>query len=84
MSDPNKSLSGPLPFDFLPELRADIQEAMGMAGIYAGMAQDFAAVADDAGLAYTLRRFMAYTRAAIGSFNDLADILKRNETSEAA
>lgn len=79
-----KRLSYPLQEEVLPELREEIHEALGSAGVYAGLAQTFAAIGDDAGLAYSLRKQVAYVRHAVGTFNELRDILQRAENKEAA
>ena len=70
--------------DKLPELRANIGEAMESATLYMNLAQDFMALGDDKGTAYALRQSVAYFRFGIGTFNQLADIRTRLEQSGGA
>lgn len=65
--------------DMLPELRAEISEAMASAIVYMGLAQGFVDRGDDGGCAYALRKSVGYFRYGIGTFNQLADIRKRIE-----
>jgi len=55
-----------------PEMyREHIHEMLEMAQIQAELGTTYAAIGDDTGLEYALRRLKAYMRAAIGSFVDL-------------
>lgn len=58
-------------FDGRPELREHIAEMMLMCRHYAALAQRYAEIGDDTGIAYSMRRFHAYNRAAVGSACDL-------------
>lgn len=51
--------------------REFIAECLGMARIQAELGGTYAAIGDDAGLEYAVRRLVAYTRAALGTLNDL-------------
>jgi hypothetical protein len=42
-----------------------------MARIQAELGVTYASIGDDAGLEYAVRRLVAYTRAALGTLNDL-------------
>jgi hypothetical protein len=51
--------------------REFIGEMLAMARIQAELGVTYASIGDDAGLEYALRRLVAYTRAALGTLNDL-------------
>jgi hypothetical protein len=51
--------------------REFIEETLSMARIQAELGATYASIGDDAGLEYARRRLVAYTRAALGSLNDL-------------
>jgi hypothetical protein len=51
--------------------REFIGEMLAMACIQAELGATYASISDDAGLEYALRRLVAYTRAALGTLNDL-------------
>jgi hypothetical protein len=51
--------------------REFIGEMLAMARIQADLGATYASISDDAGLEYTLRRLVAYTRAALATLNDL-------------
>jgi hypothetical protein len=51
--------------------REFIEETLGMARIQAELGVTYASIGDDAGLEYAVRRLVAYTRAALGTLNDL-------------
>ncbi|MFC4170487.1 hypothetical protein ACFOYU_00170 [Microvirga sp. GCM10011540] len=51
--------------------REFISETLDMARIQAELGVTYASIGDDAGLEYALRRLVAYTRAALGTLNDL-------------
>jgi hypothetical protein len=52
-------------------LREFIAENIGMASIQADLVLTYAAIGDDRGLEYALRRFASYTKAALATFSDL-------------
>jgi hypothetical protein len=52
-------------------LREFIEESLAMARIQAELGATYASIGDDAGLEYAVRRLVAYTRAALGTLNDL-------------
>jgi hypothetical protein len=52
-------------------LRDFIGEHLALAALQAELGATYAAIADDAGLEYAVRRLVAYTRAAIGTLADL-------------
>jgi len=54
-------------------LRAFIGEALEMALIQAQQGVTYAATGDDVGLGYSLRKLVAYTRAAVETMRDLAE-----------
>lgn len=58
-------------YDGRPELREHIAEMMAFCRHYSAMTQRYAEIGDDAGIAYSLRKFNAYNRAAVGSACDL-------------
>ncbi|WP_160310536.1 hypothetical protein [Microvirga vignae] len=51
--------------------REFIGEMLAMACIQAELGVTYADIRDDAGLEYNVRRLVAYTRAALGTLNDL-------------
>ncbi len=51
--------------------REFIEETLSMARIQAELGVTYASIGDDAGLEYAVRRLVAYTRAALGTLNDL-------------
>ncbi|WP_262299708.1 hypothetical protein [Microvirga sesbaniae] len=51
--------------------REFIEETLNMARIQAELGVTYASIGDDAGLEYTVRRLVAYTRAALTTLNDL-------------
>lgn len=51
--------------------REFIEETLAMARIQAELGVTYASIGDDAGLEYAVRRLVAYTRAALGTLNDL-------------
>ena len=51
--------------------REFIGEMLAMACIQADLGVTYAGIHDDAGLEYAVRRLVAYTRAALGTLNDL-------------
>jgi hypothetical protein len=59
------------PCGSVAELRAFIGETIGLAAIQAGLAETYAALGDDAGLEYAMRRFAAYSNAAFATLVDL-------------
>ena len=61
-------------------LREYIGEALDMARIQADLGVTYATIGDDAGLEYTLRKLVAYTKAALATLNDL----RRSKTQENA
>lgn len=58
--------------------REFIHEMLVGARIQADLGMTYAALGDDAGLEYALRRFLAYTRAAAATFKDLKAIKEVN------
>ncbi len=68
----------------LRELREHTAEMMNLAGHYCSLAEQFAWLGDDGGLAYAIRAQVAYTRAAVGTFNQLSEGLAVAEFSEGA
>ncbi len=58
------------------ELRQTVADMMATVGMRANMACDYAAIGDDAGLAYTLRCAAAEFRAALSAAGMLAEITK--------
>jgi hypothetical protein len=59
--------------------RAYIFEMAGLAAIQAELAMRYAELGDDVGLEYATRRWVAYTRAALGTLKDLRAINERKE-----
>jgi len=59
------------------KLRAHIAELMAMVAMRANMANDYAALRDDAGLRYTMKCAAAEFRAALGLLGDLAEQTER-------
>ncbi len=59
--------------------RAYIFEMAGLAAIQAELAMRYAELGDDTGLEYATRRWVAYTRAAVGSLKDLRAMNDRKE-----
>ncbi|GEO18748.1 hypothetical protein [Microvirga aerophila] len=51
--------------------REFIHETLAMAQIQAQLGTTYAALGDDAGLEYAMRRLVAYMRAAVDTFKDL-------------
>lgn len=51
--------------------REFIAENLALAQIQAGLGATYAAIGDDTGLEYALRRLVGYTRAALGTMGDL-------------
>ena len=51
--------------------REFIHEMAGLAAVQASLAMQYAEIGDDAGLEYAMRRWVAYTRAAVGTLKDL-------------
>ncbi len=51
--------------------REHIYEMAGLAAIQAELAMRYAELGDDTGLEYATRKWVAYTRAAVGSLKDL-------------
>jgi hypothetical protein len=51
--------------------REFIGETLAMARTQADLGATYASIGDDAGLEYAVRRLVAYTRAALGTLNDL-------------
>lgn len=68
--------------DNRPDLREQIADAQWSAAHYSNMAQEFAALDDDAGLAYALRKQVAYVKFAIAAFNELIAANKTFANSE--
>jgi hypothetical protein len=62
---------GPAPHGTAAALREFIAECMEMARIQAAICVKYAELADDAGLAYALKRHAAYVRAALETLTDL-------------
>jgi len=54
-------------------LREFIAENAGLARIQAELAETFAAIGDDTGLEYAVRRLLAYTRQVVGTLADLKE-----------
>jgi hypothetical protein len=46
-------------------------EYLGLAALHAELAQTYADAGDGVGLAYAMRKFAAYAKAALGTFDDL-------------
>ncbi len=69
MSNPN-AMHG-TPHGTPDAYREFIGETLDMARIQAELGVTYASIGDDAGLEYALRRLVAYTRAALGTLNDL-------------
>ena len=68
----NAPLAAPPVAHGTPEaLREFIGECAAMARISAELAETYAAIGDDVGLSYQLRRLVAYTRAAVSTMADL-------------
>ncbi len=59
--------------------REHIYEMAGLAAIQAELAMRYAELGDDAGLEYATRKWVAYTRAAVGSLRDLRAMNERKE-----
>ncbi len=59
--------------------REYIFEMAGLAAIQAELAMRYAELGDDAGLEYATRKWVAYTRAALGTLKDLRTINERKE-----
>jgi hypothetical protein len=59
--------------------REYIFEMAGLAAIQAELAMRYAELGDDVGLEYATRRWVAYTRAALGTLKDLRAINERKE-----
>ncbi len=59
--------------------REYIFEMAGLAAIQAELAMRYAELGDDAGLEYATRKWVAYTRAAVGSLRDLRAMNERKE-----
>jgi len=59
------------PCGSVAELRDFIGETIGLAALHAGLAETYAALGDDAGLEYAMRRFAAYSKAAFATLADL-------------
>ena len=59
--------------------RAHIHEMAGLAAIQAELAMQYAELGDDVGLVYALRRWVAYTRAAVAT-----DLKSMKEQAEGA
>jgi hypothetical protein len=55
----------------LDNFREFIGETLAMAQVQAELGATYAAIGDDAGLEYSVRRLVAYTKAAVGTLNDL-------------
>ncbi len=62
------------------DFREFIAEAMHMAAITADLGVRYAAIGDDPGLAYSVRKLTAYTKAAISALADLQDMRARDAT----
>lgn len=54
-------------------LREFIGEHLSLAALQADLGATYAAVGDDVGLEYAIRRLVAYTRTAIGTLADLKE-----------
>jgi histidine ammonia-lyase len=59
--------------------RAYIHEMAGLAAIQAELAMQYAELGDDVGLVYALRRWVAYTRAAVATAKDLKSMKEEAE-----
>ena len=84
MNSPGNHKVSRAELEFLPELRAEIGEAMESATHYMNLAHSFSARGDDAGTAYALRKSVAYFRYGIAAFNQLADLRQRAEATGGA
>jgi hypothetical protein len=67
-----------LPFEHVAHgtsdaLREFIAENAAMLGIQATLAAQYAAIGDDTGLEYAVRRLLAYTRQIVGTLADLKE-----------
>jgi hypothetical protein len=71
-----------VPFGDPNALRAAIEETLTLARIQAELGEGFAAIRDDVGLAYAVRRLTAYTRAAVDLAADLAEAKQRRAGHE--
>jgi hypothetical protein len=60
-------------FDPCPDVRQDIWENFGALAVYCEIGRRYAEIADDAGLAYSVRCAAAHVKAIIGSFNQLVE-----------
>ena len=59
--------------------REFIHEMAGLAALQAGLAMRYAELGDDAGLSYAMRRWVAYTRAAVDTLKDLKAMKEQEE-----
>jgi hypothetical protein len=64
-------LTSPPRLDSLDQLREFIAESLAMARINAELGETHACIRDDVGLEYSVRRLVAYVRAALQSLTDL-------------
>ena len=68
---PARAVATAQPIGSPEERREFIAENLGLAGIHIELAQRYALIGDDHGLNYALRRYAAYSKAALGAFADL-------------
>jgi histidine ammonia-lyase len=62
--------------------RKHIYEMAGLVAIQAELAMQYAELSDDTGLEYATRKWVAYTRAAVGSLKDLRGMNDHKEDHE--
>jgi len=86
MNAPARTEAPPAPTLGQAERAAQVRECihaqMWLAGVYAGIVQDFACAGDDAGISYGLEKLGLYVRTALELRGDLEAI--RLETAEPA
>ena len=65
-----------------PEAFLDaMAEYLGLAALHAELAQTYADAGDGVGLAYAMRKFAAYAKAALGTFDDLSTWKSKHKES---